>query len=827
MKRNLRLLATTLVLLLFQPLCVQAFSLVEDARPRAAIVLSGQATRCEVHAADELARYVEEMSGTKLAVLQEGQKTAPDMGLVLIGKPATHSAIQKLAQVKAIEYGPQVTGDDGFVIKTLPRSNPPTLVIAGGRDRGTLFGVYQLLHRYCRVGFFWDGERIPERKSVTLPDIDWKFKPPFKERWYNGPWSCGGPYSNANIYNFSDWKFEIDWAVKRGYNLYSQGDPISRKLIVERTREKLGWGPSAQPKITTDFFIHSHLTEGLDTPLADYQIRMNKRVFRYLRSMDLEDVTIVQDPGPLKCELTTNRPDGSGEYKFNFYLSHPHLSAWVSNYVELYNEEYGTDHRYWGLPSYAEVRFPEGKVFDYLLADASRGVVQHMKRADPRALWYVDGWTFGGYGWTKQQLRQYTEGMGSDDIRMLESWTFGQGLTDWNPRVRSGARSPHIMAKEDLFFGRPWMYTVFWNMGGQEHMVGDFPDLIPSIKWAAENADKTKCFGFRLSPEVTRYNTLIYEAFSALSWDPLGFDLDDFLLDYATCRYGEETGPAMAPVLRNVVRVVCEEGFTGFNLLPGGYQHSWGGLVPSSVYSRLGVFKETRESVRSVHGKELQGLEEAIEAMLSQSQSIPTLLANDMFCRDTLDLVRQYIACVLMNWQMVLLHEAYLDGNEQAFESGKDLNLWLLKQLEKLVSALPMYRIEWLARRFRHPDRPLTLDELRKTIRINLVHPQRGSVLDYPGKDIYEAIKFYYYPRFKWTLEMTLERLRDGKPAPEWKEVFDAIALKRRNAWVQEGYDPAEAPPYVGGTLDAVREVYDAVRSSPGVGKLRSSLGVE
>ena len=110
--------------------------------------------RSEIHAATALTRYVKQMTGAKLPVLREGERNATGSGVILIGKPATHRSIKRLVATGAVAHGAEVTGDDGFVIKTLNNHQPPTLVISGGRDRGTLFGVYELLHRYCRVGFF-------------------------------------------------------------------------------------------------------------------------------------------------------------------------------------------------------------------------------------------------------------------------------------------------------------------------------------------------------------------------------------------------------------------------------------------------------------------------------------------------------------------------------------------------------------------------------------------------------------------------------------------------------------------------------------------------
>jgi hypothetical protein len=155
----------------------------------------------------------------------------------------------------------------------------------------------------------------------------------------------------------------IDWGAKRHYNLYSQGDPISKRVIVERARKELGWGPSAQPPVPGDFFPGTHhLTDSVDSPLARYQVEMNKRVWKYLRSLDLEDVSSIEDPGPLKCQLIVNDPGGGPDHDFNFYLAHPRLPDWVSKYTKLYNKEYGTDHRYWGVPAYAEGTFHFSKL---------------------------------------------------------------------------------------------------------------------------------------------------------------------------------------------------------------------------------------------------------------------------------------------------------------------------------------------------------------------------------------------------------------------------------------------------------------------------------
>ena len=154
---------------------------------------------------------------------------------------------------------------------------------------------------------------------------------------------------------------------------------------------------------------------------------------------------------------------------------------------------------------------------------------------------------------------------------------------------------------------------------------------------------------------------------------------------------------------------------------------------------------------------------------------------------------------------MCLIHEAYENKDEPALVTGRDLILWLMEQQELLISSYPWYRIEWLAKHFDGQDKPLSLEDIRKTIRINIVHPQR-SILDYPNKDVYEAIKFYYKPRLKWSLDHVLQCFRDHQPAPTHQDHLGRN-FDFRDDWAEKGYDPAMAIPYEGNPLDAIKIV--------------------
>lgn len=142
------------------------------------IVLAKQATVTEKNAALELQKYLKAITGASLPIITDDQK-AGEAELV-IGKTSREK------NGMAIERSG--LGSDGFVIKRFQNS----VVIAGGEERGTLYGVYDFLERYFGYRFYAKGvEKIPKKAaaSVNLPtSINVREVPDFVYRgidWYN------------------------------------------------------------------------------------------------------------------------------------------------------------------------------------------------------------------------------------------------------------------------------------------------------------------------------------------------------------------------------------------------------------------------------------------------------------------------------------------------------------------------------------------------------------------------------------------------------------------------------------------------------------------
>ena len=135
-------------------------TLAEKGRSDWRIVVATNAAPAERYAAEELQRYLERISGARLAIATDAEPAAARE--IIVGKSS------RLAGLKpALDFAK--LGSDGFVL----RSDARRIVIAGGSPRGTLYGVYALLEDQFGVRWFApDCEMVPKRARLNVPRLD-------------------------------------------------------------------------------------------------------------------------------------------------------------------------------------------------------------------------------------------------------------------------------------------------------------------------------------------------------------------------------------------------------------------------------------------------------------------------------------------------------------------------------------------------------------------------------------------------------------------------------------------------------------------------------
>ena len=120
-------------------------------------------------AAGELSSYFLKITGATLPV------TSRDDGksdLIILGSDADNAFVHELIVQKALPDLGIRTNCDDYRLFSLRQGKRKFLVIAGGRPRALLYGVYRFLEEAAGCRWFWDGDVVPKRKSLSISGFD-------------------------------------------------------------------------------------------------------------------------------------------------------------------------------------------------------------------------------------------------------------------------------------------------------------------------------------------------------------------------------------------------------------------------------------------------------------------------------------------------------------------------------------------------------------------------------------------------------------------------------------------------------------------------------
>ncbi len=145
------------------------------------IVVPERASEIERYAAGELAAYIDRITGAGISVIHE--KPNLEYFGFYIGQTARGGSY---APPRKSTY----EGANGFRLKAVPNG----LVIAGGDDLSTLFGVYAFLEEYQGCGWYMPyelGQVIPKNNGIVIPEnLDVTQVPDIPIRWIgSGDWA--------------------------------------------------------------------------------------------------------------------------------------------------------------------------------------------------------------------------------------------------------------------------------------------------------------------------------------------------------------------------------------------------------------------------------------------------------------------------------------------------------------------------------------------------------------------------------------------------------------------------------------------------------------
>ena len=182
----------------------QDLVIAENGRSAFRIVVADDASASTKYAAEELQRWLKEMTGAELPIVS-ASAALEGVGLaeheVILGDDRNPHLAKLGANIDFAKLG-----REGYVIRTVG----PYLIIAGGGVRGALYGVYGLLedHLGCRW-FTPTVSRIPKVNRPVLKALDetkvprLEYREPFVKDCFDGDW-CARNRVNSNAASLTE-----------------------------------------------------------------------------------------------------------------------------------------------------------------------------------------------------------------------------------------------------------------------------------------------------------------------------------------------------------------------------------------------------------------------------------------------------------------------------------------------------------------------------------------------------------------------------------------------------------------------------------------------
>ncbi len=172
----------------------QGLTLAAEGESKYRIVIAQDASEPVAWGAQELQRFLKEMSGAELPIVTDREPATRRE--ILVGES---NRFQELG----LEVDPEQTGSEGYVLKTVKGR----LVIAGATPRGTLYGCYGLLEDHLGCHWFTpEVSSIPKKEKLSLDALREARKPalenrePFVVDCFDGDW-CARNRMNSHAAN--------------------------------------------------------------------------------------------------------------------------------------------------------------------------------------------------------------------------------------------------------------------------------------------------------------------------------------------------------------------------------------------------------------------------------------------------------------------------------------------------------------------------------------------------------------------------------------------------------------------------------------------------
>jgi hypothetical protein len=707
----------------------------------------------------------EKVTGLRPAVysMESGNMKLPDGDIVVIGSDAVNPAAHNLIRSGAVESLKIQYGGDNYRMLSIIKEGQSFLILAGGSGRSTIYAVYDFFRKQAGVEYFWDGDIIPHRDQIKLTGIDVLEQPRFEYRGLRYFAHRGLHRFQAEHWDLEDWKSEIDWLMKKRFNLFMLRTGID-DLFQRAFPEDVPYPPIDDHD--PDAGLRNHFDRTSFWPLK-YRGELRKQILQYARDRGLlhpEDVgTITHWYSATPKSFFLNRPDfplmPTGKKNYSF----PIHAIWDIEYQQAWDT-------YWKLTATHIAEFGGGtpQLFHTIgLAERTFG----SDRENLQTKLYV-------YRKTQQMVREHYP----DVPLLVASWDFISWwknidvqnlLKEFDPKrtiiLDYTADNLTRMTYHDwgLLNNFPWIFGIIHSFANNSDIHGNFTDIIsPRLKEASSD---NMCVGLVVWSEISHSDNYLLEYLADNSWQPKRLEIEMATEHYCDTRYPAEIADEMNSLWRS------------FLILS--QSHNWGltgGTVREPQFriltstENINLTPERINNLKADLERLNPGLKQATEVLKGLNGLTNKYYENLFWQRDAIDMARTIASSALLASlaKGALQMEAWRDNKADVGDIQKFavLSQEILTSMSDLLAMSDDFSMYASLKRLSNAKE---LNRVQPFVNLHAEQTLKGNAEgNYCRSHHYELVKNVYRPELNAYWLWVLKKIK-SEDRTEWKRPPD------------------------------------------------------
>jgi hypothetical protein len=565
-----------------------------------------------------------------ITAIEAGNPELPEGDVVLIGSDAVNPLVHSFIRKGIIEGLDIVYGGDNYRMLAIDKDGRTCLIVAGGSGLSTIYAVYDFFRKQAGVEYFWDGDVIPHRDQIQLAGIDIHEQPRFEYRGLRYFAHRSLARFQAEHWDLEDWKKEIDWLMKKRFNLF-----MLRTGIDDLFQRAF---PGEVPYPPVD-------TQDPDAAPRSYDDRTSFWQLKYRGELRKEVLKYARDRGLLHPEDVGTITHWYSHTPSSFYRSYPDFPV-IKDQKTGYSrptqaiwdiESQRSWDAYWKLTETHIREFSGGSPRMFHTIGMAERTFGNTERENLQSKLYV-------YRKTQQMLREHYP----DAPLLIASWDFigwrwkdkdVQNLVkEFDPKRTiildyTSDKDDKVTYRDwDLYQKFPWIFGIFHSLEKNSDIHEDYSILTPRLNEAAADS---KCIGLITWPEISHSDTYLLEYLADNSWQPERTDIAKATEHFCDTRYSRETAEEMKPLWTSFL-TLSQSLHWGFNAIL--FDEPQFRVLTSG--SLINLTAETVKKLDSDFQRIYPGLKLAPEVLRGLAGMTDKSYDNALWRRDALDMAR-------------------------------------------------------------------------------------------------------------------------------------------------------------------------------------------